>query len=162
MFTILTHQSIQYQGRDVLIINGEKSFLSGNQEHKDAQSRINGALKSQYKKRIPAFCQAAGASPSLKCYVTDSRELVLSSNYLSKDENGRNITFDFYCDSFDDPDTVVRFLSDDSLIAGMNLNPADIKTIKNFLSFYRKRARNYALMGVVAVAVLLVLIKIIF
>ncbi len=159
--TILTHQSAQYQGRDVLVINGEKSVFSGAQAQLDAQKLIREVSKPMFEKKFSSFFKRSGTSASLKIYIADSGKLVVSSNFLTKDEKGRNISYDFYCDSIDNPDKVVRVFTDDSRIAGMTPNPADLKTIKKYLIFYKNRARNYVLAGATALVVFWALIKII-
>lgn len=161
MMTILTHQSAQYQGGDVLVIDGEKSIFSGTPAQLDAQRLVREASNPMFEKKIPNICKASGTSASLKVFITDSEKMVVSSNFLSKDEKGRKISYDFYCDSIDNPDKVVRFFSDDSRIAGMKPNPADIKTLNQYLTFYKHRVRNFVLSGAVALVVLWALIKII-
>ena len=161
MVTILTHQSAQYQGGDVLVINGEKSVFSGTQAQLDAQKIIRETSNPLLKKRIPSLCKVHGCSASLKIFISDSGKLVFSSIFQNKDEKGRCISYDFYCDNIDNPAKVVRFFADDSRIAGMKPNPADINTLNNFLTFYNHRVRNYALLGATAFIVLWMLIKII-
>lgn len=160
--TILTHQSAQYQGGDVLVIDGEKSIFSGTQTQLDAQKLIRETSNPSFEKKVPSIFTEPGTSSSLKLFITDSEKLVVSSNFQSKDEKGRNISYDFYCDSIDSPEKVVRILADDSRIAGMEPNPADIKTLNKFLTFYKNRARNYVLAGSAALVVLWTLVKIIF
>ena len=162
MMTILTHQSAQYQGGDVLVIDGEKSVFSGTPTQLDAQKLIRETSNPMFEKKVPSIFKGLGTSTSLKIFITDSRKLVVSSNFQSKDEKGRNISYDFYCDSIDNPDKVVRVLADDSRIAGMKPNPADIKTLNKYLTFYKNRARNCVLAGAGALVFLWVLIKIIF
>lgn len=162
MMTVLTHQSAQYQGRDVLVIDGEKSIFSGTPAQLEAQKLIRETSNPKFEKKVLGICKSAGTSTSLKIFITDSRKLVVSSNFQSKDEKGRNISYDFYCDSIDNPDKVVRVLADDSRVAGMKPNPADIKTLNKYLTFYKDRARNCVLAGAAALVFLWVLIKIIF
>ena len=159
MVTILTHQSVQYQGEDVLVINGEKTVFSGTQEQLDAQKIIRETSNPKCNKRIPRICKEQGGSTSLKVFINDSGKLVVSSNYQNKDEKGRYISYNFYCDSIDNPAKVVRVLADDSQIAGMTPNPADIKTLNNYLTFYKNRVRNYAISGAAAIVFLWALIK---
>ena len=162
MMTILTHQSASSQGRDVLVINGEKSDYSGAQNQLEAQKLIREVSKPMYNKWLPRIFQGAKISPSLKVFITDSNTLVISSNFQSKDDKGRNISYDYYCDSIEDPSKVVRILADDSRIAGMTPNPADLQALNKYLNFYKHRARNYTLLGVAIIVVLFVLFKLIF
>ncbi len=162
MKTILTHQSAYHQGEDVLIINGEKNEYSGAQTQIDALKQILQASDTIYEKGIPSIFRNTGTSPSLKIYITESKTLVVSSNFQSKDDNGRIVSYNYYCDSIDDPDRVVRTLADDCRIAGMTPNPADIKTLNTYLKFHKNRVRYYAIMGTAALVVLFVLFKIIF
>lgn len=161
MITILTHQSTQNQGKDVLIINGEKSFYSGNQTQIDALKRFRDIANPEYKKRIPLICKSAGITPSFKIYISNSGETVFSSNFETTDEKGRNISYDYYCDSIDNPEAVVRVFSDDSRIAGMKPNPADLKALNKYLVFYKHKGRNYALIWMAAAAAFIALVKII-
>ena len=162
MMTILTHQSAQYQGGDVLVIDGEKSIFSGTSAQLDAQRLVRETSNPMFKKNIPSIFKGSGTSSSLKIFITDSGKMVVSSNFQSKDEKGRNISYDFYCNNIDNPEKVVRILADDSRIAGMKLNPADIKTLNTYLTFYKNRTRNYVIAGAAALVLLWVLIKIIF
>ena len=162
MMTVLTHQSAQYQGGDVLVIDGEKSIFSGTPAQLEAQKLIREISNPINKKSIPSICKEHGLSASLRVFITDSGNLVVSSTFQNKDEKGRHISYDFYCDSIDDPAKVVRVLADDSRIAGMEPNIADIKTLIKYLTFYKNRMRNYVVAGVTALVVLLALIKIIF
>jgi len=162
MMTILTHQSAQYQGRDVLVINGEKSVYSGSSAQLDALKLVRETSNPMFEKKVPSICKGSGTSPSLKIFITDSGKMVVSSNFQSKDEKGRNISYDFFCSSIDSPEKVVRVLADDSRIAGMKPNPADIQTLNKYLSFYKNRSRNYVIAGAAALVVLWALIKIIF
>ena len=162
MKTILTHQSAQYQGEDILIINGDKSMFSGSQPQKEAQKQIRDIMMPRFKK-APFFSNMrSGISKSFKLYISESGELVISSNFLNKDDKGRNISYDFYCDEIKDPEKVIRLLLDDAHIAGMTPNQNDIKVLKRFLQFYKNRVRNYAIIGVAAIIVFVALIKIIF
>ena len=162
MKTILTHQSAQYQGEDVLVIDGEKSIYSGTSAQVEAQKLIRKLYNPQFEEKIPGIFKCTGTSRSLKIFISDSGELVVSSNFQSNDDKGRNISYDFYCDNIDNSARVIRVLADDSRIAGMKPNPADIKTLNKFLTFYKNRARNCVLAGAGALVFLWVLIKIIF
>lgn len=162
MMTVLTHQSAQYQGGDVLVIDGEKSIFSGTPAQLEAQKLIRETSNPMFEKKVLGICKSAGTSASLKIFITDSGEMVVSSNFLSKDEKGRNISYDFFCNSIDSPEKVVRVLADDSRIAGMKPNPADIQTLNKYLTFYKNRSRNYVIAGAAALVVLWALIKIIF
>ena len=69
MNVILTHQSAQYQGSDVLVIDGNRSVYSGSMEQKEAQETILKATKKQFQQRIPAFCKVGTVSNSLVIFI---------------------------------------------------------------------------------------------
>ncbi len=159
MKAILTHQSAKYQGSDVFVINGNKSTYSGYDEQKEAQSIIEKVSKQQFKKRIPVIIKASSVSKYLKIYISDSQELVISSNFSNKDEKGRNISFDFYCNDIQNPAKVVRLFEDYCRIAEMTPNADDSKTVEKYLSFYNNRKTVYIVMGICIIFVLWVITK---
>lgn len=162
MKAILTHQSAQYQGPDILIIDGNKGAYSGTMEQKEAQETVLKASRKEFQQRIPAFCKVGTVSNSLSVCITDANELVFTSNFINKDERGRNISFDFYCSDIDNPARVLRLFEDYCRIAEMKPNPSDCKTIERFLSYYKnKTVVNIGLIGFAAV-ILWLIIKIIF
>lgn len=162
MKSILTHQSAQYQGSDVIVIDGNKSVYCGSQEQVDALNLVKEVSRKENKKIIPGFCKAGGTSKMSVIFISNRNEIVFSSCFLTCDEKGRRISYDFYCDSMDNPAKVVRMFRDSCMIAGMELNPADAKTLESFLSFYSKRKVVYALTGGAAVIVLYLFCKIFF
>lgn len=162
MKAILTHQSTQYQGSDILIIDGDKSVYSGTNEQKEAQETILNASQKKYQQSIPALCRVGTVSNSLRVCVTGSNELVITSNFINKDARGRNVSFDFYCSEIDNPARVLRLFEDYCRIAEMNPNPSDCKTIERFLSYYKnKTVVHVGLIGLVAI-ILWLIIKILF
>lgn len=161
MMTVLTHQSVQYQGSDVLIINGEKSVFSGNPVQLNAQNLIKNAMKSQYEKKVPFFLRRSLTSRLIKIYITSCRELVFSSHFLDKDNNDRNISYSFYCDDAKNPDKIIRIIADDSIIAGMQPNPADLKILKNYLSFHNNKSKIYSFIGIASCIIVVLMLAII-
>ena len=162
MKTILTHQSARHQGHDILVIDGEKSAFSGAQEETEAQGLIKRVSVKDNLKTIPLLCKSEGTTKSCKVFLSEHNEVVFSSTFISCDEKGRRISFDFYCDDIENPSKVLRLLQDYSRIAGVELNPSDGKTLEQFLTFYRKRTMYYALAGGAAFIVLYCFCKIIF
>lgn len=162
MKTILTHQSAQYQGADVLVIDGEKSLYTDSQEQTSALSLVKNVSKKENLKSIPLLCKSEGTSRSFKVFISEQNEVALSSNFLSCDEKGRRVSYIFYCDAIENPSRVIRLLQDYSRIAEMELNPSDCKTLEKFLTFYPKRRLAYTLTGGVAFLLLYLFCKIVF
>lgn len=162
METILTHQSAQYQGADVLVIDGEKSIFADSKEQVEALSLVKNVSREENLKVIPLLCKSEGTSKSFRVFLSDQNKMVFSSSFLSCDEKGRRVSYSFYCDATENPSRVVRLLQDYSRIAGMELNPSDCKTLEQFLTFYPKRRLAYTLTGGAALILLYLFCKIVF
>ncbi len=140
MRTILTHQSWQTQGADVLIIDGEKSLFEGSSLQLQAQKLIKKTTQASSRKKISfLFKLRHHISDTFRIYISEEDELVFSSNFSSNDDEGRKITFDYYCNNVDNPSKVIRLFKDDCGIAGMKPNQEDVLALEAFLKKYNRR-----------------------
>ncbi|MBR6054512.1 MAG: hypothetical protein IKP46_04155 [Bacteroidales bacterium] len=162
MKTILTHQSAFYQGPDVLIIDGEKSTFSSTQPQVDALKKLKAVLQPSNHKRIPYLLGKGDSSKSLKVFISEKKEMVISSNFLTLDDKKRRISYNYYSDTIDKPEKVLRVFLDDCRIAEMKPSPEDIDIIRKYLRYYNNRGTTFAILGVTAIAFVVALIKIIF
>ena len=92
MKTILTHQSAQYQGADVLVIDGEKSIFTDSQEQVEALSLVKNVSRKDNLKVIPLLCKSEGTSKSLKVFISDQNEMVFSQSLCEGEYLMRRIT----------------------------------------------------------------------
>ena len=160
MKTILTHQSAQYQGADIFIIDGQKSSFSNFESQIDARNLINDASGQLFEKRIHCLpFLSEKPSKSLKVFITPKGELVVSSIFMTTDDKGRRISYYYYCNSIENPARVIRLFSDDCSIAGMMPQPGDVKSLETYLIIYNKR-KHYYLAGIVATVIIIALITI--
>lgn len=154
MKTILSHQSPIINGPDVIIIDGEKNEYTHSPLQEEAASHLHPTSEMKVIHLIRAF----GTSNALRLYIDKKSNILISSNFLTKDQKGRKITYLFYCEDIVNTDWLCQRLRDYGLLAGMQVNPEDLKTIKRALDIYAKRNVIGIAAGII-VAVLLTIIS---
>ena len=155
MKAILTHQSKINNGRQVLVINGERSEYTGTTEQEEALRLAypQSGMKKQYMPFRLFLCIPS----SFEAYVGNNQMLV-SSNFLSTDEKGRKIAYTFYVDSLKKPAYIRRLFEDSSAVADMKPNPNEYQVIENLASCKSKKI----FIGCIAIVIFILILLIIF
>lgn len=154
MKAILTHQSSINNGRQVLVIDGERSEYTGKPEQEEALKLAypQSGMEKQY---IP-FRLFLGIPSSFEAYIGNN-QMLISSNFLSTDEKGRKIAYTFYVDSLQKPAYIRRLFEDSSIVADMQPNPNECKVIEDLAS---NKYKKMFICGVLIVILILILLLI--
>lgn len=153
MKTILSCQNAITGGKDIFVIDGEKSEYSHSMSEENAIEYLHPTNKM---KSIVLF-KTKKVSRSLKIYLNGNRDILITSNFASADQIGRKIVFSFYCSNYRNIDWLCSRLTDYASIAGMEVNQDDILTIKKSLEVYSKR---YLIIGCCLLAIILLVLVI--
>ena len=139
MRTVLYHQSKSSTGKDILIINSEISEYFGHPEQKAAFEQIKDITQPKNRVSIPFWLGSISYSKSLRLYIDKEKGVVLSSNFKSVDDKGRQITFTFFTQDYSHPSNVAQLLIDYATLAKMEVNPSDVQVVEKSLNYYLKR-----------------------
>lgn len=142
MNAILVCQNSSPSGHDTIIIDGSRSFYSGNQEQRSAILKSSFAQGDWKRCRFPFVNVAVkGVSSQLKIYRNWKNEVLLTSNMLSKDENGRNITYSFFNYTLKNPSNTRQLLEDYCIIAKVKPNPRDLIALEKTLIIVNNKVK---------------------
>lgn len=151
--TILNHQNGKTGGRNVLVINGELSEYRGSEEHRKVQNLTMPSKTMKKQKFFSWLCRLIGASPSFCIYYNKRQGVIMTSNLISKDEIGRRLSYQFYCDTIDNPYYVRRLFEDYCSIASVIPDKKDCAAIEKLLHFKKNRNKYIAIIVTLLVAI---------
>lgn len=135
MKTILFHQSLTQKGKDILVINGDKQELNGS--NKETLS----FFRTDDMQDFSRFCTLFSDNPNVGLYIGKKGEVLLTSNFLTKDERGRYVTFSYYCDKINDQTLVIDRFCEYCKIAEMQFKKQDVEILKKMLFVYNNKCK---------------------
>lgn len=151
MKTYLSHQSLNKLGNDVLIIDGQKNIYSGTQE----QRSVLGFLRPNDMRRCSMLSILPSSNPNCSIYLGNNDDLLVISNFLSKDEDGRLVSYSFYCDEIKNEEEVLTRFNHYCNISEMEVDKRDADDIKRILFLHNNKKIIYGSTAVIALAILL-------
>lgn len=155
MKTYFSHQSLNKLDNDVIIINGRKEIYSGTQE----QRSVIGFLRPNNMRRCSMLSILPSSNPNCSIYIGNNDNLLVISNFLSKDEDGRLVSYSFYCDEIKNEEEVLSRFNHYCNISEMKVDQRDVDDMKRILFLHNNKKIIY---GGSAIIAFFVLLKIIF
>lgn len=155
METILTFQNSIINGRDIFVIDGIKSEYTHSEEQEKAIRLIR---KLESVKPLRLF-RVDGTSPAIRVNVDDDNTILISSNFDSVDQQGRKMTFLFYCEKYRNVFWLMSRLRDYCKLANVKVNENDIRTIERSLKIHSKRKIIYASIAIFPFIIFILLIR---
>lgn len=128
MQTILHHQNISYLSKDIFVIDGVTSEYSGSTQQKKAMDLIRGK-RCRIKKIFYPSEIHQNMSPSCSISV-GWKDIVIVASSQTLDERGRYIPYEYYSASYEEPILLLESLKRDVVLAGLEINEADLKAIE--------------------------------
>ena len=153
MKTYLSHQSLSKLDNDVIIIEGEKEKYSGTEKQRSAFELLkpNGMRFCSMLNILPSH------NPNCNIYLGND-DLLMISNFLSKDEDGRLVSYSFYCDKIRNAEEVLSRFYQYCNISEMQVDKRDVDDIKRILCLHNNKNIIYGSAVIIILAILLSII----
>lgn len=136
MDTILIYQNKEVGGNDIVYVDG---LLCDDLEVRNQAISCCNTSNAQ-RLSLPFFSKVRSLfgdnpSKSLQFYLTSDKGIIMTSNFLTKDEAGRNIAFTYYKKSIDRVPYAEKCSFEDAcLVAEMECNPVDSKMYEDIIN----------------------------
>lgn len=155
MKTYLSHQSLNHLDRDIIVINGnKKEEYIGTTEQRAAFE----LLKPNDMRYCSVLIFFPSHNPNCSIYIGNNDELLMISNFLSKDEDGRLVTYSFYCDEILNTEDVVSNFIQYCNLCEMQIDYRDLKELNRTLFLHKYKKIIYVGMALITLIIFLIII----
>lgn len=139
MKTVFWHQRLRRDEADVFIIDGNFRQGLNETEIEQAFSILLDGRKWPHAKQPLSFLKrlCPDSSAEIEIYYEGDENAMVQSHSMDKDDAGRLIPYMFYTDNASD---LPAQLERNAELAGLSLNPADLKLLRRARRVYSSRA----------------------
>lgn len=161
METLLWHQNANLNGPDFFVINGNLSPYSNEDIQNTAFEKLTSCQKwSEFSYDASQRNEIDSISPQLHIYYNfRTNEVMVQSHFVDVDERDRRIPFMYYQNEVTSIDDVTSSICESAIIAGKEINTADLKIIQKAVSFsLRKKTTHRVIIAATAIIVITVIV----
>lgn len=152
---ILSHQNAIANQPNIIAIDGEVEVFSHTDKQTEAFKLLD--ISKMRKVAIPFFLKGSGSNEDLVIYKSPTNEVIITSNFSDKDEEGRLITYTFYYRNGKSANSIAKTLQNYSYLVGKSVPIEDYNTINKVLHYDSKK-KIYLIIGGIVFFLLSILI----